>query len=195
MSGTEDRMSDARFRDTTPSAAPSAGTSGAGTSGEAPGIASDRPLRLVAETAEDLAVVSALVQDAVARAGEVAWMPRRRRMAMLLNRFRWEDRTAAERERRPYERVRACLLLDGVLAVRGRGVNPRDREATLSLLRIDFAPEPREGAAGGLVTISLAGGGEIALDVECIEARLVDTSRPWEAQAGAAPDHRLDDPD
>ncbi len=174
-------MSDARFRDTAPQA-------------DAAADASDRPLRLTAETADDLAVISALVQDAVAHAREVAWIPRRRRLAILLNRFRWEDRVAAEREGRSYERVRACLVFDGVLAVRGRGVDPRDREATLSLLRIDFAPEPREGAAGGLVTVSLAGGGEIVLDVECIEARLVDMSRPWEARAGAAPDHRLDDP-
>jgi hypothetical protein len=175
-------MSDARFRDTAPT-------------GGAPEPLADLPLRLIAETADDLAVISALVQDAVARAGEVAWMPRRRRLAMLLNRFRWEDRAGAEREGRPFERVRACLFFDNVLAVRGRGVDPRDRKATLSLLRVEFAPEAREGAAGGVVTIALAGGGEIALDVECIEARLVDMSRPWEAQAGAAPDHRLDDPD
>jgi Protein of unknown function (DUF2948) len=171
-------MSDARFRDTAPTASDRA---------------SDRPLRLIAETAEDLGIVSALVQDAVARAGDVAWMPRRRRLALLLNRFRWEDRAAADREARPFERVRACLLFENVLAVRGRGVDPRRREATLSLLRIDFAPEPREGAAGGLVTISLAGGAEIALDIECIEARLVDMTRPWEAQAQDAPDHRLDE--
>lgn len=179
-------MPDARFRDTAPSAA-----------GSSPGAsiaASDRPLRLMAETADDLGVMSALVQDAVARAREIAWMPRRRRLALLLNRFRWEDRAVAERQGRPYERVRTCLLFDNVLAVRGRGVDPRDAQAALSLLRIDFAPEPREGGTGGLVTISLAGGGEIALDVECIEARLVDMSRPWEAQSGAAPDHSLDDP-
>ena len=171
-------MSDARFRDTAPSER-----------------VSDRPLRLLAESVEDLGIVSALVQDAVTRVGEIAWMPRRRRLAMLLNRFRWEDRVTAESEGRPFERVRACLLFDYVLSVRGRGIDPRNRQAALSLLRIDFAPEPREGATGGRVTISLAGGGEIALDVECIEARLVDTTRPWEARAGSAPDHRLDEAD
>jgi hypothetical protein len=173
-------MSDARFRETIP------------TAGAAERV-SDRPLRLMADTAEDLGIVSALVQDAVARAGEVAWMPRRRRLAMLINRFRWEDRAAAEQEGRPFERVRACLLFDNVLAVRGRGFDPRERGAALSLLRIDFAPELHEGGAGGLVTISMAGGGEIALDVECIEARLVDTTRPWEARAGRVPDHGLDE--
>ena len=190
MAGSENGRSDARFRDTAP---PGPGVS-EDTVADASVTPSDRPLRLTAETADDLAVMSALLQDAVARTGEVAWMPRRRRLAMLLNRFRWEDLAAAEREGRPYERVRACLLFDGVLGVRGRGIDPRDRAATLSLLRIDFAPEPREGAAGGVVTVSLAGGGEIALEVECIEARLIDTSRPWAARTRAAPDHRLDDP-
>ena len=182
-------MSDARFRDT----APVDGVTGHA-SDAASDRPSDRPLRLTAETADDLGVVSALVQDAVARAAEVAWMPRRRRLAMLLNRFRWEDRAAAEREGRPYERVRSCLLFDNVLAARRRGIDQREAQAPLSVLRVDFAPEPRDGAAGGVVTISLAGGGEIALDVECIEARLLDTSRPWQAQARGAPDHRLDDP-
>jgi hypothetical protein len=172
-------MSDARFSDTIPA-------------GE--GLPSDRPLRLSAETAEDLGVVSALVQDAVGRAGEAAWMPRRRRFALLLNRFRWEDRAAAEREKRPFERVRAFLLFDNVSAVRARGVDPRQRDTALSVLRIDFAPEPREGGTGGLVTISLSGGGEVALEVECIEARLIDLTRPWEARSARLPDHGLDEP-
>jgi hypothetical protein len=165
-------MSDARFSETPPS---------------------DRPLRLSAETAEDLAVISALVQDAIGRAGEVAWMPRRRRLAVLLSRFRWEDRPAAERERRPYERVRACLVFENVMVVRARGVDPRDREATLSLLRIDFEPESRGEPVGGRIVLSLAGGGEVVLEVECIEARLVDLTRPWEARAARAPDHGLDE--
>ncbi len=172
-------MSDARFRDTIPN-------------GEDADPA-DRPLRLSADTAEDLGVVSALVQDAVGRAGDAAWMPRRRRFALVLNRFRWEDRAAAERAGRPFERVRACLHFDNVIAVRARGVDPRERDRALSLLRIDFAPEPREGGAGGIVTLSLAGGGEVALEVECIEARLFDLTRPWEARSAGAPDHGLDE--
>lgn len=174
-------MPDARFRDTAPTA-------------DGSGEPSDRPIRLTAETAEDLGVVSALVQDAVGRLGDVAWMPRRRRFALLLNRFRWEDSAAAERDGRPFERVRAYLLFENVLQVRGRGVDARLRDAPLSLLRIDFAPEPREGATGGLIAILFAGEAEVALQVECIEARLVDLTRPWQARAGHAPDHGLDDP-
>jgi hypothetical protein len=174
-------MSDVRFRDTAPTAEGSAAPS-------------DRPLRLTAETVEDLGIVSALVQDAVGRAGEAAWMPRRRRFALLLNRFRWEDRPAAEREGRPFERVRSLLVFDGVRAARARGVDPAERDRALSLLRIDVAPEPHEGGAGGIVTLALAGGGEVALEVECIDVRLVDLTRPWEARAARAPDHGLDEP-
>ncbi|MEO1318247.1 MAG: DUF2948 family protein, partial [Pseudomonadota bacterium] len=69
----------------------------------------DRPLRLRAESAEDLQIISSLVQDAVARASDVAWMRRKRRLVLLINRFRWEDAEAAEREGRPFERVRSAL--------------------------------------------------------------------------------------
>ncbi len=169
----------------------------------------DQPLRLVAQTADDLGVVSALAQDAVGRAGEVSWMPRRRRLAILLNRFRWEDQPAAEREGRPYERVRAALLFDSVLAVRARGVEPSQRQAPMSLLRIDWQPDDVEGGGepggegagetggaagpGGRILLALGGGGELVLEVECIDARLIDLSRPWEARAQRAPDHPVDD--
>jgi hypothetical protein len=60
--------------------------------------AGEAPVNLVtAMDAEDLAVISALVQDAVFPATEMRWDRRRRRFALLLNRFRWEDREAAER--------------------------------------------------------------------------------------------------
>lgn len=150
----------------------------------------DRPLRLAARIADDLSVLSALVQDAVGHAGDVAWMPRRRRLALVLNRFRWEDRDAAERAGRPYERVRSALIFDGVLAARCRGVDPGDRQAAISVLGIGFRPD---GDCGGRITLALAGGGEIALDVECIEARLTDLTRPWEARSDRAPDHPLDE--
>ena len=151
----------------------------------------DQPLRLAAVAPDDLAVISTLTQDAVGRTGEVSWMPRRRRLAILLNRFRWEDRAAAERERRPYERVRSALLFDGVLAVRARGIDPADRGQPLSLLRIDFTPDA-EGP-GGRVLMALAGGGEVALDVECVDACLLDLTRPWEAPSRRVPEHPVEE--
>ena len=70
---------------------------------------SDKPLRLKAETTEDLAVISSLVQDAVGKPGDVVWMARKRRLIVMLNRFRWEDSADALQSRRPFERVRSAL--------------------------------------------------------------------------------------
>jgi hypothetical protein len=146
----------------------------------------ERPLRLSAEGPEDLAVLASLLQDAVTRIGDVAWMPRRHRFALLLNRFRWEDAPAATRQGRDFERVRAMLRFDGALRARTDGIDPRARDTVLSLLDITFEP----GTDGdGLVRLVFAGDGEIALDVECLDVTLADVTRPYVAHAHTAPKH------
>jgi hypothetical protein len=146
----------------------------------------ERPLRLRAETPDDLAVIAALVQDAVAQTSEIAWARRHHRFALLINRFRWEDADAAAREGRPFERVQALLSIDGVLKARANGVDPRDRDLVLALLSLAFEPAA-DGA--GTLRLMLAGDGEIALDVECLDVTLADVSRPYLARARAAPKH------
>lgn len=146
----------------------------------------ERPLRLAAETPEDLEVISALVQDAVGRSGDAAWLRGRRRFAVLLNRFRWEDRDRAEASGRPYERVRAMLIVEDVLRVRAAGMDPADPEQLFSLLAITF--EPGEDGAG-TVRMTLAGDGEIAIEVECLSIRLEDVTRPYIAPSRKAPKH------
>ncbi|AXQ92816.1 DUF2948 family protein [Cereibacter azotoformans] len=149
--------------------------------------ADEGPLYLGAETAEDLGVVSALVQDAVLSAQDMRWLPRKRRFALLLNRFRWEDREAAEREGRPYERVRSVLAVEGVLAVRTQGIDRTDRDLVLSLLALEFEPDA-EG--GGRLVLVLAGDGAVELEVEALEVVLKDVTRPYVAPSGRVPEHR-----
>ncbi len=146
----------------------------------------ERALRLRAETAEDLPVLSALVQDAIAQTSEIAFARRRRRFALLLNRFRWEDAPAAERQGRPFERVQSVLAIDGVLAARANGVDPKDRDLVLELLTLTFVPAA-EGA--GTLHLVFAGDGEIALSVECLDVSLTDIARPYEARAARTPSH------
>jgi hypothetical protein len=149
----------------------------------------ERPLRLRAETAEDLPVLAALLQDAVTQTTDIAWARRRRRFSLLLNRFRWEDAPAAERQGRPFERVRAVLTVDSVLAARTSGIDPKDRDLVLELLTLAFDPGP-DGT--GTLRLVLSGDGEIALDVECLEVTLTDVTRPYLAHARTAPSHPLD---
>ncbi|MFQ8433413.1 DUF2948 family protein [Amaricoccus sp. W119] len=143
-------------------------------------------LRLRAESVEDLEVISALTQDAISQTTDVAWMPRRRRFTLLINRFRWEDAKAAERQGRPAERARALLTIDGVLTARASGIDPRDRDLVIALLSLGF--EPREDGAGTL-RIVLAGDGEVALEVECLDVTLRDVTRPYVAPSRRVPRH------
>lgn len=149
-------------------------------------VSADEPLRLVAFDADDLKVVAALAQDAVFPASEIRWLPRERRLAILLNRFRWEDKDAAEREGRPYERVRSLLIVDNVLKVSSQGFDREDADLVLSLLDISW--EPADPPGGRLVLV-LAGDGAIAVDVEAIEVGLKDVTRPYVAPSRRAPDH------
>jgi len=54
-------------------------------------------------------------------------------------------------------------------------------DAVIELLAIKFDPK-EEGA--GTVTLVLAGGGAIKLDVECIDAEMSDLTAPWKARGG-----------
>ncbi|HCQ65380.1 MAG TPA: DUF2948 domain-containing protein, partial [Rhodobacteraceae bacterium] len=83
----------------------------------------ERPLRLIAMDAQDLEVISALTQDAVFPITEMSWQPRRRRFALLLNRFRWEDRDKAASRNRPVERVQSVLTFSDVEKIQSQGID------------------------------------------------------------------------
>lgn len=144
------------------------------------------PLRLVAQDAEDLKVVSSLLQDAVLPVTELKYDSKRRRFAALLNRFRWEDRVEAERVGRAYERVRSLLVVEDVQKVQSFGFDRADKDLVLSVLSISF--EAGEDGTGRL-TLVLAGDGAIALDVEALDVRLDDVTRPYRAPSGQVPRH------
>lgn len=146
----------------------------------------EAPLHLVAQDPEDLKVISTLVQDAVLPATELAFDPRRRRFALLLNRFRWEDRVEAERTGRAYERVRSVLVVEDVRKVQTMGFDRAEKDLVLSLLSMTF--DAGEDGTGRL-TLTLAGDGAIALEVETLDLRLEDVTRPYRAPSGKLPQH------
>jgi hypothetical protein len=139
---------------------------------------------LAAEDAEDLDVISAKLQDAVARVGDLVWLPKQRRFAGLFNRFKWEN------ARKDGDvRVRAGLHFDAVLAVQSHNVMRGASDAVVSLLAIRFTPAGGEDP-GGTVHLEFAGGGGIRLVVECIDAGLADVSGDWAARG--RPDHEVE---
>ena len=143
----------------------------------------EAPLRLAAFDADDLTVISALAQDAVFPVTEMRWQARRHRFALLLNRFRWED---AGRDRHGPERAQALLVVENVLGVASLGLDRTDADTVLSLLSVTF--EPGEEGTGHLI-LTLAGDGAIRLEIEALEVRLRDVTRPYRAPSGKVPCH------
>ncbi|MCA8888658.1 MAG: DUF2948 family protein [Parvularculaceae bacterium] len=150
-----------------------------------------RPLRLMTEDAEDLKVLSAMLQDAIGKVGDFAYLPEQRRFAFVANRFVWE--IAGERRRGAFARVRAGCHFDDVIAVRQQNLRTDTKNGVVELLAISFEPgenfKPGEDGAG-IVTLEFAGGGAIRFDVESVNAQLSDISAPWPVRM--RPDHGKD---
>jgi hypothetical protein len=138
-------------------------------------------LRLLAEDEEDLKIVSAHLQDAVMRIGDLAYLPKQHRFAAMLNRFCWEDCGG----NKTGVRVLCGLHFDGVLKVQSQHVRQEDPNAVIELLAINFTPE---GDGAGTIELMLAGGGRIRLSVECIAATLRDMTEPRPAVSRPAHD-------
>ena len=137
-------------------------------------------LKLAALDAEDLAIVSAHLQDAILRASDLAYLSARHRFVLVARRFDWsaEDGT-------PPRRRLTGVHFERVLKVRTRGITPGTEGGTpLELLAITF--EPTE-APSGTATLVFAGGAAIQLDLECVEVQLKDLGPVWEVEG--RPDH------
>ena len=142
------------------------------------------PLRLLALDADDLQVISAALQDAIAHVGDIRYEPRARTLTLLFNRYCWERTPDCEG---CGERVYSALQFGDVTRVRQRGLSGEDPGALVSCLAADFEPCT---APGGAVVFRFSHGGDLRAEVDCIDAVLADVSEAWPAVR--APDHAAD---
>lgn len=140
-------------------------------------------LKLLALDSEDLEIVSAHVQDAVVRVGDMGYAKSDRRFVLLMNRYAWEAGSAKGRG----QRKRAGLHFDFVTAAHAEGFDLGAKDGVLELLAISFEAGD---APAGQVLLTFSGGGRVRLDVECLEARLRDLGGVWAAKG--EPRHELD---
>jgi hypothetical protein len=131
-------------------------------------------LRLVALDPEDLAVVSAHLQDALLRVDDMIYLPKERRFALQVRRFDWEAQSDA-----PQRRL-TCMHFEHVTGVRVRGIDQARKDTVLNLLAISF--EERD-APSGTATLIFADGGAIQVDLECIEMQMKDLGPVWAADS------------
>jgi hypothetical protein len=152
--------------------------------GTEPGIATAKDmLKLVALDEEDLAIISAHVQDAVMKVENLEYSLPKKKFMLTMNRFAWE--VASGRLRRNNERHQSVLSFARVLSAKTHGIDPKKKDEVLSLLAIRFRPAQ---APAGTIELIFSGEGTIRLEVECIEASLADTGGAW--RASARPTHR-----
>ena len=135
-------------------------------------------LKLMALDEEDLAVISAHMQDAVFLSVDVSFSRVAAQLQLVCNRFVWEKKRGFFKKP---ERRRTALVFKRVTAVRSIGLEREARDAVNNLLSVQFE-KSGEGPEGSIV-LTLSGGGEIVADVECIEALMSDLSGSWEARA------------
>ena len=139
------------------------------------------PLKLVALDRDDVEIISTHLQDSVLKIADIRWRPAESRLVLAVNRFDWE---AAQENHPEYRRRRTVLRFDRVLDLKCRNVDPKDGEAVLNLLAVEFA---ETDAPAGVVTLVFSGGAALRLEVECLEAELADLGPVW--ATAACPSH------
>ncbi len=131
------------------------------------------PLKLIALDTDDLEVISTHLQDAVVNVADIVWLRSEKRVVLALNRFDWE---AASGDDPQYQRRRTALRFERVNGVKCRNVQPKDKDAVLNLLSVEFqAADP----PAGVVVLTFAGGAALRLEVECLEAEISDLGPAW----------------
>ncbi|HET6159461.1 MAG TPA: DUF2948 family protein [Dongiaceae bacterium] len=153
------------------------------------------PIKIIARDAEDLAVVSACLQDALIPLNEMRYLPQERRFIMVANRFRWERaqgiQDTAPGKDAPFDsdddfgaqqRINAGICIDRVLSVRSRNIDRSRPDDFLSLLSIQ--------QDGNQLSLLFADGGVIQIEVEALSFYLSDLGKAWPTQW--QPDHALD---
>lgn len=149
----------------------------------------DADLKLIAFDADDLNVMSAHLQDAVMRVADMAYIPKEKRFAALINRFDWSkaqepeaaltSRPSLLSPKSPYQRRRAGLRFERVLSAQVHKIDLTDDKAALALLAVTFESAPDKETPGGDVTLTFSGGAAIRLSVECLEVEMRDLGAAW----------------
>jgi hypothetical protein len=148
-------------------------------------------LRLRAEDADDLAVISAVVQDALISVNDLTYDRDRRRFTLVVNRFRWEGKPVNSSENGAgdelaFERTLCAVSFAAVDTIAYRGFRRRDDGRILSLLAI----RPGEGA--GTIDLEFSGDATLRLGVSAINVHATDIGEAW--PTAWQPDHSADDP-
>ena len=145
------------------------------------------PLKLRAEDSDDLAVLSACLQDALVPLSDMAYLAAEKKFMLVVNRFRWE--CEGDKPRRHRERVLSGLCFENVVAVRMRGLGEVRRTGFLNLLAVATAEGAAEGD-GPVVVLTFSGAAAVRLETSGLLCHLEDLGESW--PTSWKPDHSGD---
>ena len=131
-------------------------------------------LRLIAKTEEDLRVVSAHLQDSIARISDIANLKKNKIFLMQLNRFMWED--VEKGVFRKNKRIRTVLKFENVINVDSKNINQLKKDKFLDFLAIETNKMPDNNYEMKLI---FSGDSVIRITSEVIEATLDDQGEAW----------------
>ena len=147
----------------------------------------DSALYLGAVTSEDLEIISSILQDGIFAIKDLAWSKKKRQLAVLINRFRWENKSKYILEKSHPERVRSLLIVDNVLNISSQGIDRSNINVPLSLLKLDL----NQSKNSTFLTLLLSDFGAIRCEIEAIELFVKDVTRPYKAKSGKLPIHPM----
>jgi hypothetical protein len=141
-------------------------------------------LKLIGKNQEDLKVISAYSQDSIVGIKDITFLKKNRIFIMIINRFMWED---IERGiNRQSKRIRCALKFEGILQVKSKKINQKDKNKRLECLAIECNEILRKNNE---IIFFFAGGGVITLVSEFIEAIMRDLGEPWNVRH--TPKHKI----
>jgi hypothetical protein len=128
-------------------------------------------LKLRAEDADDLAVISACLQDALVPVRDLAYAAEDRTFLLVANRFRWEGGLRPGPDEDAHQRILCGVSFSDVSAVSYSGFRRSEDGRILSLLAI----RPDAGA----ILLEFSGGATIRLQAARILCLARDLGEPW----------------
>ena len=141
-------------------------------------------LKLISKNQEDLKVISAYSQDSVVAIKDITFLKKNRIFIMIINRFMWED---IERGiNRQSKRIRCALKFEGILKVKSKKINQKNKSKRLECLAIEYNEILSKNNE---IIFFFAGGGVITLISEFIEAVMHDLGKPWNVRH--TPKHKI----
>ena len=141
-------------------------------------------LKLIGKNQKDLKIISAYTQDSIVAVKDITFLKKNRIFIMIINRFMWED--IEKGITRQSKRIRCALKFEGILKVKSKKINQKNKNKRLECLAIECNEILRKNCE---IIFFFAGGSIITLISESIEVVMNDLGESW--NVNYIPKHKI----